>query len=334
MHGTASYRGLEKVIHCPAMRTFLVVLAALATSAGAQPEFPTKPVRIISGAPPGTPGDVVVRLIAEPLAARLGQPVVVENRPGAINTIGLAAVAKAKPDGYTLGILGMPSTVAPSLLSNVPYDTLRDLMPVRQLSWVSNVLVVRSGAGFGSLSELVTAAKARPQRLTYASGGNGTPAHLAAELFKLTAGIEMRHVPFKGASAGVGAVLGEQVDMMFAVAPSVVTQIQSGKLRALATPAPSRLARFPQVPTLAELGYAVDVRDWHGIVGPAAMARPALEALEAALSAVLAMNDVRERLVALGLEPAQSSPAQFRGHIAAELERWSRVVREAGIRAD
>lgn len=314
------------------MRRFPLILLFAAVTAGAQPGFPGKPVRIISGSPPGTPGDVVVRLIAEPLAARLGQPVLVENRPGAINTIGLATVAKAQADGHTLGILGMPSTLAPSLLTNVPYDTLRDLVPVRQLSWVSNVLVVRPGSGWASLSELVAAAKTRS--LTYASGGNGTPAHLAAELFKLSAGVDMRHVPFKGASAGVGAVLGEQVDMMFAVAPSIVSQIQAGKLRALATPAPSRLARFPEVPTLAELGYAVDVRDWHGIVAPAGTPAGTVEALNAAIGAVLAMEDVRTRLLVVGLEPAQSSPGQFRAHIASELERWTRVVRQAGIRAD
>jgi tripartite-type tricarboxylate transporter receptor subunit TctC len=314
------------------MRRFPVILLFAAVTAAAQPGSPGKPVRIITGAPPGTPGDVVVRLIAEPLAARLGQPVLVENRPGAINTIGLAAVAKAPADGHTLGILGMPSTLAPSLLTHMPYDTLRDLAPVRQLSWVSNVLVVRPGSGWASLAELAEAAKARS--LTYASGGNGTPAHLAAELFKLSAGVDMRHVPFKGASAGVAAVLGEQVDMMFAVAPSVVSHIQAGKLRALATPAPSRLARFPEVPTLAELGYAVDVRDWHGIVAPAGTPRSVVEALDSAIVAVLAMNDVKERLASVGLEPAESGSAQFRAHIASELQRWARVVRQAGIRAD
>lgn len=314
------------------MRRFPLILLFAAVTAAAQPGSPGKPVRIITGAPPGTPGDVVVRLIAEPLAARLGQPVLVENRPGAINTIGLAAVAKAPADGHTLGILGMPSTLAPSLLTNMPYDTLRDLAPVRQLSWVSNVLVVRPGSGWASLSELAAAAKTRS--LTYASGGNGTPAHLAAELFKLSAGVDMRHVPFKGASAGVAAVLGEQVDMMFAVAPSVISQIQAGKLRALATPAPSRLAGFPEVPTLAELGYAVDVRDWHGIVAPAGTPRSVVEALDRAIVAVLAMNDVKERLAAVGLEPAESGSAQFRAHIASELQRWARVVRQAGIRAD
>ncbi len=313
------------------MRLLPVFLVLAALSAVAQP---AKPVRIVTGGPPGTPGDVVARLVAEPLSTRLGHPVVVENRPGAITTIALAAVARAQPDGRTLGVVGMPSTIAPSLLTSVPYDTMRDLAPVRQLSWVSNVLVVRPGAAVTSLAELIAAAKSHPQALTYASGGNGTPAHLAAALFNLNAGIELRHVPFKGAAAGVAAVMGEQVDLMFAVAPAVISQIRAGKLRALATPAPSRLAPLPDVPTLAEFGYVVDVRDWHGIVAPAAIAPSTLKALDAALGEVLATKQVRDRLAAAGLEPVQSSPDLFRAHVAAELDRWARVVRATGIRAD
>jgi tripartite-type tricarboxylate transporter receptor subunit TctC len=315
----------------PALFAFLALAAACAA---AQPAYPTKPVRLISGAPPGTPGDVVARILAEPLAAELGQPVVIENRPGAINTIGLAAVAKAEPDGHTAGILGMPSTVAPALLPGMPYDTLRDLAPVRQLSWVSNVLVVPATATLRSVQDLVDTAKARPDAITFASGGNGTPAHLAAELFRISAGIHMRHVPFKGAVAGVAAVLGGQVDLMFAVAPSVLKHIEAGKLRALATPAPERLAALPGTPSLTELGYAVDVRDWHGVVVAAAVPALAVERLNAALESVIGREDVRARLAAVGLEPAQSGPRQFGAHIAAELERWARLVREAGIRAD
>ena len=312
------------------MRWIILFATMLSLQAMAQP----KAIRILSGAAPGTPGDVVARFIAEPLGLRLGQPVVVENRPGAINTIALAAVAKADPDGHTLGILGMPSTIAPNLLSNMPYATLRDLAPVRQLSWVSNVLVVRPASTIASVQELVAAAKARPRDLTFASGGNGTPAHMAAALFSLSAGIEMRHVPFKGAVAGVGAVMGEQVDMMFAVAPAVVAQIRAGKLRALATPAPQRLLLLPDVPTLVELGYPVDVRDWHGIVAPAGTPKSVIARLDSALGEVLARTELRDRLGAVGLEAANSDAESFRSLIAAELPRWARVVREAGIRPD
>jgi tripartite-type tricarboxylate transporter receptor subunit TctC len=315
------------------MHRVLLAMLLVAGQAAAQP-FPQKTIRLISGAPPGTPGDVVARIVAEPLGARLAQPVIVENRAGAINTIALAAVARAEADGHTLGILGMPSTVAPSLLASMPYDTLRDLAAVRQLSWVSNVLVVRAEASLGSVADLVAQAKSRPRELTYASGGNGTPAHLAAALFAQRAGIELRHVPYKGVVAGISAVLGTQVDMMMGVAPAALPQIRAGKLRALATPAPARLAALPETPTLAELGYAVDVRDWHGIVAPAATPKHIVAALDSALDEVLLRPDVKERLARVGLEPAESSADAFASHIRAEVRKWKRVVSDAGIKPD
>lgn len=316
------------------MRLALLIFALLAAANSAAQPFPHRPVRLLTGAPPGTPGDVVARIVAEPLAARLGQPVIVENRPGAINTLALAAVARAEPDGHTLGVLGMPSTVAPSLLASMPYDTARDLAPVRQLSWVSNVLVVRPSSQWRSVADLVAAAKARPRELAYASGGNGTPAHLAAALFSQRAGLELRHVPYKGVVAGVAAVMGEQVDLMIAVAPAALANIRAGKLRALATPAPARLAALPEVPTLSELGYSVDVRDWHGVVAPRGTPRPVIERLESTLAAVLALPDVKERLARVGLEPAESSADAFASHIRAEVLKWARVVSDAGIKPD
>lgn len=315
------------------MRLSLLIVLFIALEVAAQP-FPHKAVRLITGAPPGTPGDVAARAIIDPLALRLGQPVVVENRAGAINTIALAAVARAEPDGHTLGVLGMPSTVAPSLLPTMPYDTARDLAPVRQLSWVSNVLVVRPSSPATSVADLVAAARARPGAMTYASGGNGTPAHLAAALFSQSAGVELRHVPYKGVVAGVAAVMGEQVDLMIAVAPAVLGQIRGGKLRPLATPAPARMSALPDVPTLAELGFAVDVRDWHGIVAPAGTPTPVIARIEAALGEVLARADVKERLARVGLEPAESGADAFGVLIRTELQKWRRVVTDAGIKPD
>jgi tripartite-type tricarboxylate transporter receptor subunit TctC len=311
---------------------FPLLLLSLAAHAAA--DFPSKPIHIVTGAPPGTPGDVASRIFADPLAKVLGQPVIIENRPGAIGTIALGAVAKSTPDGHTLGMFTMPSTIAQSLLGKMSYDTVRDFAPVRQVGWVSNVLVVRANAPFRSVPDLVAAAKAHPQALTFASGGNGTPAHVAAELFRLDAGIEMRHVPYNGAVAGVAAVMGEQVDMMFAIAPSVIGQIKAGKLRALATPAPSRLPAMPDLPTLAELGYPVNVRDWTGLVAPAATPKELVARIDAALVAVLAEPAVRERLAVAGFEPAESGPDAFAALIASEVQKWARVVNEAGIKPD
>lgn len=316
------------------MRSLLIAFIVAAVPAAAQVDYPSKPIRAITGAPPGSPGDVAARIVSEPLGVVLGRPVVLEHRVGAMNTIALGAVAKANADGYTLGIITMPWTVTPHLLAKPPHDIVQDLAPVRQLAWVSNVLVVRPGAVFASVRELIDAAKTRPDELTFASGGNGTPAHLSGELFRLSAGIRMRHVPFKGAVAGVSSVIGEQVDMMFAIAPAVIPHIRQGRLRALATPAPARLPALPEVPTLAELGYAVDVRDWTGIVVPAATPKPVIARIDSALAEVLGRKEVTVRLAAAGFEPAESSPAAFAALIRAELQRWGRVVHEAGIKPD
>ena len=298
--------------------------------------FPAKPVRLISGAPPGTPADVAARAISDALAAELGQPVVVENRPGAINTIAMAAVAGAPPDGHVLGLFGMVSTLAPNLLPSLPYDTRRDLVPVAQLSWVANVLVLRADARFGSVAELIDYARANPGRLSYASGGNGTPAHVTAELFKQTAGVDLLHVPFKGAVAGVTAVIGGHVDLMFATAPAVAAHVRDRRLKAIATTAPARLPGLPDVATMAELGYpGLTVRDWNGVVAPAGTPPAVVSRLAAAVQNVLAQESVRERLRAVGLEAAQAwGPDEFRRLIDSELDRWAALVRRAGIRAD
>jgi tripartite-type tricarboxylate transporter receptor subunit TctC len=317
-----------------------LVAAALGPIAHAQPPVAagasTGPVRLLSGAPPGTPADVAARVISEPLATELGQAVVVENRPGAVNAIAMAAVAKAPPDGLVLGLFGLVSTVAPALLPSLPYDTLRDLVPVRQLSSVSNVLVVRADSDLRSFEQLVAAAKAGPGKLTYASGGNGTPAHLSGELLKQRAGIDLLHVPFNGAVAGVVAVIGGHVDLMFATAPAVAEHLKSGRLRAIATTAAERIAAFPDVPTTTELGRGdLVVRDWHGIVAPAGTPAATVERIAAALQKVLAQEPVQARLRAIGMDvAADSSPRAFRTLIESELVRWAAVVREAGIRLD
>ena len=298
--------------------------------------YPTKPIRLIVQSPPGAAPDVVARIIGERLAPALGQPIVVENRTGASGTIALAAVAKAGADGYTLGAMSPLQTVAPSLLPQVPYDTARDLAPVRQTTQASLLLVVRSGSSLRALPELVAAAKAQPGRLTYASGGNGTPLHLAAEVFKLRAGVDIYHVPYKGAVAAVAALLGEQVDLVITTAVTVGAPIRSGRLRAIATTGPVRMADFPEVPTLAGLGLTgFDVRDWQGVVAPAKTPRPVIDRLAAELAKVLEQPEIKQRLAGIGMEPvADSSPKAFGALIQSELARWAKVVREAGIRVD
>lgn len=315
-------------------RRLAACLSALAcTLALAQPTASpsTAPLVILVGGPPGTPGDVVARALSTPLGLELGQPVVVENRPGAAGTVALAAVARARPDGNTLGVLALQSAVAPALVKTMPYDTAGDLLPVRQLTSVSNLLVVRAESPWASLDDVLKAG--REGSLTYASGGNGTPAHLAGELFGHEARVRLQHVPFSGAVAGVTAVLGGHVQMMFATTPAAAPLVQSGRLRALAVTSPERLPIAPTLRTLAESGLAAaTVQDWHGLVAPAGTSPERVAQIDAAASRVLASDAVRQRLAAAGLDVVnRSGPTDFRNWVRAEMERWGVVVRRAGI---
>lgn len=311
----------------------LAFFACTCVLAQAPAPGPEAPLVLVVGGPAGTPGDVVARVISGPLAAELGQAVVVENRPGAIGTVALATVARARPDSQLLGVLGLQAAVAPALLASVPYDTVRDLAPVRQLSSVGNVLVVRADSPLRSFEEFLDAA--RSSEFTYGSGGNGTPAHLAGELFRQRLGLRLQHVPFNGAVAGVTAVVGGHVQMMFATSPSVMALIKAGKLRALATTAAQRLAALPDVPTVAELGMPdLTLRDWHGLVAPGGTAPQRVERLAAAVGRVLATEAVQQRLAAAGFDTvAASGPAAFGRFVADEMSRWGGVVRQASIKA-
>lgn len=289
------------------------------------------PLVLIVGGPPGNPGDLLLRILSAPLSDELGQPVVIENKPGAAGTVGLAAVSRARPDGNVLGLLALQSAVAPALIKSLPYDTLGDLVAVRQLSWVSNVLVAKPESPFQSLDDVLKAGRAGP--LTFASGGNGTPAHLATELFAHEARLQVQHVPFTGAMGGVNALLGGHVQLMFATLPSVAGLLHSGKLRAVATAGPERLAVVRLVPTLVESGLTgASMRDWHGLVAPAGTPSERIKRIAAALDKVLASEAVRERITTAGLEPVvKSSPDQFKSLISREVSRWGELVSHAGI---
>lgn len=298
--------------------------------------YPARPIRLIAPTPPGSPPDAVARVLSDRLSAALGQPVLVENRPGATGTVGLQAVASAPADGYTFGVLAMPFVVAPNLMPPLGYDTQKDLVPVGQVVWAANILVVHASSPLRTLDELVATAKARPGELTYASGGNGTPAHLGAALLAQRAGAPMRHVPFKGAPEGVAAVLGGHVDMMFAAAGAVVPQIKAGRLRALGTSAPKRLAAVPEVPTIAEQGYpGFDIRDWQGIVAPVGTPVSIVAKMSDEIGKIAMVPEVRQRFEAMGMEGVeQHGPEAFGLLIRSEISRWSKAVREAGIRAE
>lgn len=310
-------------------------LAALSASQAQTGSYPARPIRIIAPSTPGGPPDLIARLIGDKLAVALAQAVTVENRPGAGFTIGLNAVAKSAPDGYTLGILHMPATVTPSLASTMPYDTAKDLAPVSLVAWSYNILAVPAGSPVKSLADLVATAKAKPGTLRFSSAGNGTPAHLAGELLKREAGIDIIHIPYKGAAAAAVAILTGDVDMMIGAAGVLTTHVKSGKLRALATPAPQRFSAYPELPTFAELGYSgVQIREWIGVVAPAGTPKDLIERLHREIAKAWTLPEIKQRLAVLGMEPAALDPIEFATHIRGELQRWGKFVRDAKIESD
>jgi len=314
----------------------LVVGATLVLAKIDAPAYPVKPIRVLVSGAPGTPPDTLARIVAEPLGAALGKPVLVENRPGASGVVAMSTLARSAPDGYTLATIGLPQIVAPGLVAEMPYDTVRDFAPVIQLTWSANVLVVGTSSSMRALSDFVALAKTKPGVLTYASGGNGTPSHLASELLKRHAGIDVRHVPYKGISAGLGGVMGEQVDIAFAGIATALPLIRSGRLRALATAGAQRLPALPDVPTIAEAGYpGCQQNEWYGVVAPAGTPPEVIGRLAAELARIMAQPEVQARLTHLGLYPVdRSGPEALGALIRAELPRWKEIVREAGIKVE
>ena len=295
--------------------------------------YPSKAIRFFVATGPGAPPDVMARLLSEKLVASLGQLVIVENRPGASGSIGMAQVAKAPPDGYTIGIFSMGYTTAPSMVANLPYDTERDLAPVTQLARDSNLLIVPAASPAKSIAELVALAKARPGQLKFASGGNSTPAHLAGELLKREAKIDIVHIPYKTPQAGAAAVLAGDVDMMFGATVATTPHIKSGRVRVLAAATPRRLPAYADLPTLAELGYpGVVISNWSGVVAPAGTPKEIIDRLGIEIRKILAMPDVLERLERLGVEATPASAEEFGALIRSELKRWNQLVRDAGIK--
>ena len=322
-------------IACVALGSTLMAVSSCASSRPAA-GYPVKPIRLITASSPGSPPDVGARAFGERLATSLGQAIVVDNRPGAMGTIALHAVAKAPADGYTLGVLAIGQALAPALLPQLPYDMTRDLSPVAQLAWGSQILVVRASSPWKSVNDLIAYAKARPGDLTFASGGNATPAHIAGELFKQRTGIDIRHIPYKGAVPGIAGLFGAEADLMFAATSASGPHIRSGRLRALATPAPQRVSGFPDVPTMVELGFTgVELREWIGVVVPARVPRDVVVRLADEIARIGSLSELKAQLAVHGLEPvAKTGPEAFGALIRSELGRWSVVVHAAGLRAD
>ena len=318
------------------MRTFFAtVLLCAAALAQAQP-YPAKAIHLIVPFPPGGGNDTVARAIAQQIGPDLGQPVVVDNRPGAGGSVGAELAAKSPPDGYTLFLAGVGShAVNPNLHSRLPYDPVRDFAPITLVASTPSVLVVNPAVPARSVAEFTAYARANPGKLNYASNGQGSAAQLAAAMYESMAGVMMVHVPYKGIAPALTDLLSGEVQLMFGTVVALVPHIQAGKLRALAVTSRSRSALLPEVPTLAESGLPdYEAGSWYGIMAPAGTPRDIIERLHVAIVKALAQPEVAKRLAAEGAIVIGSTPAAFGAHLKAELARVAAVVRAAGIRIE
>jgi len=328
------------------VRTTLIRLLAITLGAasiaaapctGAQTAWPTKPIRLIVPFPAGGSVDVTSRALAQKLGEQLGQPVIVDNRPGAGGNIGMDAVAKSTNDGYTLG-MGALSThaVNPSLYAKMPYDALKDFEPISLVVVTPNVLVTNPQSLPGSsIADIVNYAKAQRGKVNCASGSNGSAGHLACELFRLQSGAEITHVPYKGGGPAMTDLLGGNVQMMFDNMASALPQIKAGKLKAFAVTTPKRSALAPELPTMAEAGMKdFDVFTWWGLFAPAGTPADIVNRIAAETAKALAAPDLREKWLASGAEPAASTPQSFRTFIGSELPKYARIVKESGAKVD
>jgi tripartite-type tricarboxylate transporter receptor subunit TctC len=316
----------------------LAALAALMPLPGAAQgsAYPTKPIRLVVPFPPGGATDILARNVAQKLTETWGQQVIVDNRPGAGGNIGSELVAKAAPDGYTLemGTVGTHAINA-SLYAKMPYDHVKDFVPVILVAGVPNVLVVNPSVPVNSVAELIAYAKANPGKLNFASSGNGTSIHLSGELFKVMAGVQITHVPYKGSAPAMQDLLGGQVQLMFDNLPPSLPQIKAGKLKALAVTSTTRAAALPDVPTMAEAGLpGFEASSWFGVLAPAGTPPAIVAKLNAEIGKWLASADAKEKLSAVGANIAGGTPEDFAKHIQLETAKWAKVVKESGAKVD
>lgn len=318
------------------LRALLVSAGALAASIALAQTYPSKPVRLVSPYAAGGSNDFVTRAVGERLAAALGQPFLVENKPGAATILANDMVAKAPADGYTLLMCALPISTAPALMAKVPYDALKDLAPITLTARLPAFLVVNPAVlDVNSVKEVVAAAKARPGALSYAGAGSGSALHLAMELLKQTAGIDLQYIPFKGSAPATAAVLGGQLPLMFETLGLAQPHQKTGKLRILATTAAQRVAEAPEIPTFREVGYPeVVAYAWFGLMAPAGTPQAIIETLNRETVRILRDPDVAKRFATQGVEPAPTTPAEFGAFLRSETEKWGKVIRTAGIKAD
>jgi tripartite-type tricarboxylate transporter receptor subunit TctC len=325
-------RLLQTSLACGTMACAALLCAPEAAHAG----YPEKPIKWVVPFPPGGAMDAIARTLGEHLQRRFGQPVVIENKPGAGGNVGVDAVAKSTPDGYTWVITSIGMTTNRHLYAKLSYDPLKDFTPVTQLAVVPNILVVNpTRVSAMTVAELIAAAKANPGKLTYASAGNGTSIHLAGELFASMAGVDMVHVPYRGSGPAVSDLLGGQVDMMFDSISSARPHVQAGKLRVLGITTAKRAPSLPEVAPIAELGVrGYELVPWFGVFVPAGTPADVVQTLHRALVETMQLPEVKARFDVIGAEVVGNTPAAFAAQLVAESAKWERVIRERKIQAD
>jgi tripartite-type tricarboxylate transporter receptor subunit TctC len=316
------------------MKLIVAFLAvALSAAAAAQP-FPGKPVRMLVGFAPGGAPDILARVLGQKLGDALAQPVLVENRPGATGNIAADAVARSAPDGYTLLMATVSVAIGPSV-QKLGFDPARDFEPIAMVASVPLILVTHPSVAANSVRELIELAKAQPGKLNYASVGHGSPQHLTGELFRLLGGVNVVHVPYKGGAPATQAVLTGEAQMFFAGMPPAMPHVRAGKVRALAVTSAKRSPAAPEVPTVAEAGLAgFEADNWHAILGPRGIPEDVVRRLNDEINRALALPDIRQRLSGEGAEPWIATPAETGRHLRAEMEKWAKVVKAAGIKAE
>jgi tripartite-type tricarboxylate transporter receptor subunit TctC len=307
-------------------------LSLLWPALAAAQDFPNRAIRLIVPFPPGGPNDIIARVVGQRMSELTKQPVLIDNRGGQAGVLGTDAVAKANPDGYTIGIVSASALVISPTMEKVPYDVAKDFAPVTLVVTVPEMLVVASNVPAKNMAELVALAKAQPGKLNFASAGVGGLPHLAGELFKLTAKIDIVHVPYRGAAPAINDLLGQQVQMTFLDLPVLLPHIKVGTLRPIALGAPQRAPTAPDVPTTAEVGMPdLLIENWYGMIAPAKTPNNIVAALNRIANEAMAVPSVNEKLADQGLTVAGDTPEHFRGFIDAETKKWAKVIKDAGV---
>jgi tripartite-type tricarboxylate transporter receptor subunit TctC len=310
----------------------LIALSLVLPAAAIAQDFPSKPIKLIVPFPPGGPNDIIARVVGQRMSEIVKQPVVIDNRGGQAGVLGTDAVAKSNPDGYTIAIVSASALAISPTMEKVAYDAQKDFAPITLIATVPEMLVVAGNVPAKNMEELVALAKAQPGKLNFASAGVGGLPHLAGELFKLTAKIDVVHVPYRGAAPAINDLLGQQVQMAFLDLPVLLPHIKAGLLRPIALGAPKRAPTAPDVPTTAEVGMpGLRIENWYGMIAPAKTPETIIATLNHVATEAMADPAVQEKLADQGLTLAADTPEHFRGFIDAETKKWAKVIKDAGV---